>query len=100
MIVRYSTSARRRGVFVLLATLALWLAVSATHIHLDDDADGSSGTSAQCAVCLSLPTAAPPPALFATFASTVCATRVAAPGAVEPVLQDVPSSYRSRAPPV
>jgi hypothetical protein len=91
---------RPRNVLVLAAVLLWWLALSATHLHVGGDEVGPETSSTTCAVCLSLPSAAGPPTAHAVAIPITWSASAVALASAQPVLQDVPSSYRSRAPPL
>jgi len=58
-----TTKAQRRWVSLLSLALCLWILAVSSHVHSADELGGDRGQSAHCAFCLSLPSAAPAPAL-------------------------------------
>ena len=90
-------STRKSTAFIAVAALLLWIALSASHFHFGEEATSEGG--ARCVICLSLPSAAaPPPALREAVLSIAWAVVLPAPRFAL-LADEVPSSYRSRAPP-
>jgi hypothetical protein len=50
-------------VSLLSFVLCVWLLAVSSHVHSADEPGGDRGPSAHCTFCLSLPSAAPAPAL-------------------------------------
>jgi hypothetical protein len=87
-----------RSVGVLAAVLCFWLLAVASHVHADDDRRSGLHGSSACTFCLSLPSAAPAPAIELTVAASVTAiTPATAP--LPQIIAEAPSAYLSQGPP-
>lgn len=91
----------RRGV-ALLACMAIisWTLLSATHSHDHDDAGTRGHATADCVLCLGMPTGATPPQYSIFRALQLQAGATLLPESPVALVAGAPSAYLSRGPPV
>lgn len=91
---------QQRNVVVLALAICLWLLSYASHLHeRGADHGAANETATTCALCISLPTGAAPPATIAVLVPMALGLGLALVSLCPAGFARLPSSYLSRGPP-